>query len=202
MRFPRPTPALVVAMLALLVALGGTAVATIKATGTATNIVDPTTATRIAKVDAAGKLYVGDGAGPLTVEGAVTASNALPKDFAKLVLATSSGTCFSVGFPSGKALVIRSIFVDVTFPPNPPNAGTYWALRGGKTCSGPDIIAEHPPNIHGGRSITLEPGRTVPASETGISLWIPSSGASFMGAALYVHGYWVPANAVPATSDE
>lgn len=49
----RPSPALVVAFIALLIALGGTAYA---ATATIVNIADPTTPANVAKVDATGAL--------------------------------------------------------------------------------------------------------------------------------------------------
>ncbi len=58
MRFALPSPALVVACLALLLAAGGVSYA---ATGNAINITDLVTAANKAKVDAAGKLNVGDG---------------------------------------------------------------------------------------------------------------------------------------------
>jgi hypothetical protein len=61
MRLSLPSPALVVACLALLVAAGGVSYA---ATGSSVNIVDPITATSKARVSSAGKLYVSDGAGP------------------------------------------------------------------------------------------------------------------------------------------
>src|SRR5581483_4310475 len=56
MRSLRPSPALVIASLALLLAVGGVSYATVKATGNAVNIVDPITATNIAKVDNNGAL--------------------------------------------------------------------------------------------------------------------------------------------------
>ncbi len=75
----RPGPALIVACLALLLAAGGVAYATtISATGQAVNLVDPSTASHKAKVDAAGRLLVGDGAGPLTVDGVVSGRPAAP----------------------------------------------------------------------------------------------------------------------------
>lgn len=61
----------VVACLALLLAAGGTAYGTVQATGSAVNVVDPTHAAQIAKVDASGRLLVGDGAGNLTIDGTV-----------------------------------------------------------------------------------------------------------------------------------
>src|SRR4051812_26658372 len=51
-----PSPALVVACIALLLAAGGVSYAAVKATGTSVNIVDPTTATSVAKVSARGEL--------------------------------------------------------------------------------------------------------------------------------------------------
>jgi hypothetical protein len=69
MRFP--SPGLVIACLALLLAAGGTSYATVAATGNPVNIVDPVTAANKAKVTGDGKLNVGDGNGPLTVDGTV-----------------------------------------------------------------------------------------------------------------------------------
>jgi hypothetical protein len=58
LRISRPSPALAIACLALLLAPGGGAFAAVRATGTAVNIVDPTNASRIAKVDSSGGLQV------------------------------------------------------------------------------------------------------------------------------------------------
>ena len=66
-RIPKPSPALLVGLLALGVATTGTAVAA----GTAVNIVDPTTSTNIAKVDSTGHLST-------TVGGTVSTKEALP----------------------------------------------------------------------------------------------------------------------------
>jgi len=202
MRLPHPSPTLVIACLALLLAAGGVSYATVKATGQAVNITDPNSAGNVAKVDGSGRLMVGDNSGPLTVDGAVTASDALPKNFAKLNLGTTSsqdGVCYPVGFPSGKALVIKSIFVDIATPPDPPSEGTYWTLRKGAACSGPDIVAEHPGTAFGGKTIELDPGYAVPASAAGISLFARNlfTDPSFV-VETYVYGYWLSASAVPA----
>jgi hypothetical protein len=68
----------VIACLALVLASGGVSFATITATGSSVNIVDPVTAANKAKVDSAGKLEVGDGSGPLTVDGTVSGRPAAP----------------------------------------------------------------------------------------------------------------------------
>lgn len=58
MRRRLPSPALVIACIALLLALGGTSLAALNATGSAVNITDPKTAANKAKVDATGRLQV------------------------------------------------------------------------------------------------------------------------------------------------
>src|SRR2546423_5624520 len=78
MRLPRPTPALVIACVALLLAVGGGSYAVATSTGSAVNIVDPTDPAQIAKVNSAGKLLVGDASGALTVDGTVFARPAKP----------------------------------------------------------------------------------------------------------------------------
>jgi hypothetical protein len=75
MRFSRPSTGTILGALALFVALGGTALA---ATGTIVNIADPTTASNVAHVDATGRLEVGDGSGPLTIDGTVSGRPAAP----------------------------------------------------------------------------------------------------------------------------
>jgi hypothetical protein len=81
-RIPKPSPALLIGLLALGVASTGTAVA---ATGQVVNIADGTDASHVAKVDAAGRLVVGDGSGALSVDGTVSARPYLPaKPWTKL----------------------------------------------------------------------------------------------------------------------
>src|SRR5262245_60539242 len=135
----------------LLSPLVGSALATV---GNTVNISDHSASAFFAKVDSAGKLAVGDGSGPLSVDGAVTASVAAPSNFASITLGTTSGSCVSTSsFPTGKALIITNVFVDVSYPPSPANSQTYWSLRRGKTCTGSDIVADHPANAFGGKSI-------------------------------------------------
>jgi hypothetical protein len=60
-----PSPALVVACLALLLGAGGVAYGTVKATGNAVNIVDGTNAAYLAKVSSSGELVTSGNARPL-----------------------------------------------------------------------------------------------------------------------------------------
>ena len=84
----------------LLSPLVGSALATV---GQTVNISDHSASANFAKVDSGGKLAVGDGGGSLTVDGAVTATEATPKNFAMLTLggqSTEPGLCTKVTFPS------------------------------------------------------------------------------------------------------
>jgi hypothetical protein len=182
----------------LLSPLVGSALATV---GQTVNISDHSASANFAKVDSGGKLAVGDGGGSLTVDGAVTATEATPKNFAMLNLGGSSvpgGVCKNVTFPAGKALIIKSIFTDLYQEPVSSDQSMYWALRKGTTCSGPDIIAEHPQPDIVGKTIPIEPGFGVPASPGGLSLFLtnPTNTTDHFGITTYVYGYWVPASAV------
>src|SRR4051794_27335088 len=105
----RPSPASVLAFIALMVALGGTALA---ATGQIVNIGDGTTAGRLAKVDADGKLLVGDGSGNMTIDGNVK-DGGLFTTFRGYGFG-SNGNCVTVATaPAGKALVVKDLAVNV-----------------------------------------------------------------------------------------
>src|SRR4051794_40003705 len=109
----RPTPAGVLAFIALLIALGGTALA---ATGQLVNITDPTTAANKAKVDATGHLVVGDGSGPVTVDGTVVARDSGLSTYVHVIGngGNASGSCQVIGAPpSGKAWVIKSMTLNI-----------------------------------------------------------------------------------------
>jgi hypothetical protein len=109
----------VLGLVALFVALGGTALA---ATGQLVNIADKTTAANVARVDAAGKLYVGDGAGALTVDGTVAASPVPPKvSVASIGYASAAGCSTVYSPPAGKTLVLTGLTVQV----NRSSGGTF-----------------------------------------------------------------------------
>src|SRR5689334_5490422 len=109
MRARLPSPALGVACLALIVAFTGTAAA---ATGTIMNLADGTTGT-LAKVDSAGKVAVGDGAGNLTVDGTVDVRRAAPGSaFRKTTEVFGSASCSALyAPPNGKAAIVTSFEV-------------------------------------------------------------------------------------------
>ena len=113
-RFLRPPSiSTAIALLALAVATTGTAVA---ATGQIVHITDGTDAARIAHVDAAGKLLVGDGSGSLTVDGRL--SPGLPIPFTTTVISSaitsSNNACTTPDFvfPAGVIVFIERAVVE------------------------------------------------------------------------------------------
>src|SRR3982750_649562 len=97
----RPSPASVLAFIALMVALGGPAP---PPPGQIVNIGDGSTAGRLAKVDADGKLLVGDGATNLTIDGKV-GDGGLFTTFRARSGTQPSGYTNIATAPAGKALV-------------------------------------------------------------------------------------------------
>ena len=192
MRFGKPSPAMVVAVVAVVVATGGTAFA---ATGQLVNIVDPGNAARAATVDASGQLNVGDGGGGLTVDGTTTSrespANALFRSF--VFPNGSSGDCVALATPpAGKALIVKSVALD-TVVIDSPGAGKFAGLYlGASTCE--SFVMEINPSGVGLLNQPFEPGLAVPAGQR---LWVRALNIS---SEAFAFGYTVPAGSVPATS--
>jgi hypothetical protein len=189
----RPSPALLVAFVALLVALGGTAYAAT----TIVNIADPATPANKAKVDATGKLAVGDGTGPLTVDGTTTAQAAPASAFYHRGGAVfGGGVCSPIATPpAGKALIVRDVRVNVFQDPS-PGTSQYVAFVVGPAdtnCSGGGAGEINPPTI-GQTVMPFDPGLGVPA---GYALSAVASGS--VNAQTWVDGFVVPPSSVPST---
>jgi hypothetical protein len=183
--FTRPSPALVIACLALLLAAGGGAFAAVRATGNAVNIVDPASASRIAKVSSGGGLKV---------SGSVTAVQAAPADLVR-GFAFPTGTCATVAAPpAGKALVITSVLVD-TYEDPTPGSGQFVSIYTGAPCN--TLVADVNPPTVGATSIPIPTGLAIP---NGQSLSAFVGGA--VAAEVYAYGYTVNASAVPATGQQ
>jgi hypothetical protein len=190
MRIGKPSPALVVAIIALCVAAGGTAYA---ATGSLVNITDPVNAAQKAKVDTAGRLNVGDGSGALTIDGSTT-SRESPTNLLFRSQAFPSGTCSVLATPPpGRALIIKSIAVDVIGLTSPAGGGTYAGFWLGSSSCESFVMDINPPGV-GLINQPFEPGLAVPA---GKSLWVYSNAIS---SEVFAFGYSVPASAVPAAA--
>jgi hypothetical protein len=191
-----------VAMAALLVLAGvglgsllsplvGDALATV---GSVVNISDRSASPNFAKVDSAGKLAVGDGTGPLTVDGTVT-SRETPANafFRSVAFPSSSGACTPIATPpTGKALIIKSVAVD-TYGIETPGSGRYASFWVGTSTCESFVMDINPPGV-GLIDQPFEPGLGVPA---GKKLWVYASSIS---AEAFAFGYSVAASAVPASA--
>ena len=193
-RIPKPSPALLVGLLALVIALTGTAVA---ATGSLVNIADGTTATHVAKVDAVGKLAVGDGSGALTVDGTVTAQVAAPSAYWR-TSGTAGASCTAIASPpAGKAVILKTVTINLYAAPSGSlNGNNFIPVYNNTTCTGSPIWDMTPTQL-GPQVMTFEPGVGIPAGQA-LSTE-DFSGAGF-GIEVYATGYTVSSSAVPASA--
>jgi hypothetical protein len=188
-RFSRPSTGTILGGAALFVALGGTAMAA----ASAVNIADPTTPSRIAHVDASGKLEVGDGAGALTVNGTVTTQQAAPGSFvhgAAFGLSSTRGCVKIANAPADKAMIIKEVRVDVFADPS-PGIGQTVELFSDPSCA--VLVADvNPPGL----------GQTVVPFDPGVGIKAGSAmGAIVSGsvqAETYSDGYLVSSSLVPS----
>jgi hypothetical protein len=173
----------------LFVALGGTAVAAT----TIVNIADPTTPSRVAHVDANGKLEVGDGTGPMTVDGTVTDQLAAPSAYlhsVKFAITSTSGCVAIAQPPANKAMVVREVKVDVFNDPSPGPSQNV-EIFSGTGCN--TFVGDVNPATVGETVLPFDPGLAVPAG-SGLS----AAAGGGVQAEAYVDAYQVPASAVPA----
>jgi hypothetical protein len=194
MHFARPTNGTILGAVALFVALGGTALA---ATGTIVHIADPVHPARVAHVDGAGKLLIGDGAGNMTVDGTVTAQSAPPSAFWR-ASGTASSSCSQIGAPpAGKAVILRSITINVYSAPAGTFSGnTFITVFNNSSCTGTPIWDVTPTQL-GVTTMQFDPGVAIPSS--GALSVSDFSGAGY-GIEAYATGYTVPASAVPSSA--
>jgi hypothetical protein len=108
MRFSKPSTGTVLGIIAIVIAMTGTAFA---ATGQLVNIVDGSNAARVAHVSSYGSVQVGDGSGPMTVDGTTTSRQALPQNFVRFSRYVQfANSCTPViTAPAKRALVITDI---------------------------------------------------------------------------------------------
>jgi hypothetical protein len=192
-RLHLPSPAACLAFLALTVALGGTALA---ATGQLVNIADPTTASQVAKVDATGKLNVGDGSGALTVDGTVTNREAAASNFLRFFRSVSNGSgCVTLyAPPSGSAAIIKAVQLNV-FQVGPTGTGNVIDFFVGSSPCGGALVASSNPGGIGAVHVPFEPGVGIPAGQQLSAQAYGSPVAEVFGT-----GYKVSASSVPTTA--
>jgi hypothetical protein len=184
MRVRPPSPALVVALLALLLAAGGGAFAAVRSTGNAVNIVDGTTAANIAKVSSGGSLQV---------SGSVTSTPTAATNYLRGAAFGLSSTACRVVLtpPSSKAMIVTEVVVDTYADPSPGSgqAVGIWVTSGG-SCS-QEVADVNPPTV-GPAVVQFSPGLTVPA---GSSLAVDVRGG--VQAEAFAYGYSLSASSVP-----
>jgi hypothetical protein len=186
MKLSRPSLGTLLGGLALFVALGGTAVA---ATGTIVNIADPGNASRVAKVDAAGRLQVG---------GLVNERPLPPTDLWRVAAAVGGFTCQVVATPPpGKAIVVRDLSISVyDGVPADFDGSHFIGVYNNATCTGAPVW-DMVPMDNGTTTVQFDPGVSVPTSQ---SLSAIDFSAGTYGFEIYAHGYLVASAYVPNTA--
>jgi hypothetical protein len=188
-RLRRPSPALVVAFVALVVALGGTALA---ATGQLVNIADGSKAANVAHVTNGGRLEVGDGDGPLTVDG--QAAPAAPNTLVRVEGAGTGSNCVALGSPpSGKAWVLTSARINL-YSASGLGPTQFIALFNDPGCAGLSLADDTPTQL-GTEAIDLGDGLAIPA---GATLAVRGFGNATLNYEVFAYGHSVPAGQVPA----
>ena len=156
-------------------------------------IQDPVSGVK-ASVDSSKRLKVGDGSGAMTVDGTTTGPEAAANTlFRSVAFPDPNGTCVALATPpAGKALIIKSVALDIynTFTPGNGKFASFYLGTSGCESFVMDI---NPPGV-GLINQPFEPGLGVPA---GKRLWVLTFSIS---AEVFAFGYTVPSNAVPASS--
>jgi hypothetical protein len=188
MRSLRPSPALVIAILALLFALGGGAYAAVRSTGSAVNIVDGSTAANVAKVSSSGSLQV---------SGSVTATAASPTNYLRgAAFGLSATACHTVLTPpTNKAMIVTSVEVDAYADPSPGSGQAVGIWIGTGTSCNSEIADVNPPTV-GPYTVTFSPGLAVPA---GSMLGVDVRGG--VQAEAFAFGYSVSSSSVPPVTE-
>src|SRR5579875_1806125 len=183
MRFSRPSTGTVLGAIALFIALGGTAFA---AGATVVNIADPTTPSNVAHVNASGRLET---AGSDSVTNTVTTEVAAPSTFvhaAQSNITASDGCTFVAEPPSGKALIVSNVLVNVLDDPS-PGAGQV-LIWPNASCGGAPAAVVNPPSV-GETTLPFDPGVDIPAGSQ-LSAQVVGS----VEADINVNGYSVPSS--------
>lgn len=187
MRFSKPSPGTVLGIIAILIAMTGTAFA---ATGQIVNITDGSNAARIAKVSHYGSLQVGDGSGPMTVDGTTTSRQALPQNFVRFSrFVQFANTCTPViTAPANRALVITDIVVGMGAT-GATSSVTSFYMNG---CSN---TVQHVFGLsqHATKPVPLGPGIVLPAGQS-LEVYASVGGLYASG-----FGYSIPAAEAPAS---
>lgn len=218
-----PSPALAIALIALFLALGGSALAASRAG--LVRIADSKKASRVARVDPSGRLEIGDGNGPLTVDGNVKVDNgsapltvagnvkvdngtgplavdgtvdtqpAAPSAY--LHTATFSITqargCVQVAQPPTSQAMVVGDVRIDVFNVSTTGPDQDIALYGDSTCT--TQVGDVNPATVGETTLPFDPGLAIPAG-SGMS----ARALGTVEAEVYTDAFAVPASAVPAAA--
>jgi len=220
-RLRLPSPALAISLIALFLALGGSALAASRAGRV--KIVDSKKPSHVARVDAQGQLEVGDGNGPLTVDGNVTVGNGtapltvagnvkVDKGSAPLTVdgtvdtqpaAPSSNLhmvnvalgdpegCVQIAHPPAGQAMVVREVRIDVFSDPSPGLAQAVALYSAPNCN--DLVGDMNPATVGETTIPFDPGLAIPV---GSAMSARAFGA--VEAEGYTDAFAVPASAVPA----
>jgi hypothetical protein len=188
MRFSRPITGTVLGATAVFIALGGTAFA---AGATVVNIADPTNPANVAKVDASGKLQT-SGSVTNTVNTELTAPSAYLHT-ATFGLNSSQGCVTFATPPSGKAMILREVRIDV-FSLTATGPAQNVVIDTGARCDGSPVADVNPATV-GETVLPFDPGLGIKAG-SGLSGFVDGT----VQAEVYTDGYSVPSAAVPSTT--
>lgn len=193
MRVKTPSAGSVLGGVAVVIAMTGTAFA---ATGQLVNIADGSNAARLAKVSSTGSVQVGDGSGPVTVDGTTTSRETPPSGLYHSYGGTRDGDgCATIApAPPGKALVVKTLSLDTYLRPNPSDS-TFVRLYVG-TCDPSNLLMDFDKLSAGQRTVSLDPGVAIPA---GKALSADVQGGTVLAVQIAAFGYTVPSTAVPSS---
>jgi hypothetical protein len=190
MRISRPNTGTILGAIALFIALGGTALA---AGATVVNIADPTTPANVAHVNSSGQLSV---AGPVSVTSTITTELAAPSTYIHTAAfdLSNADSCQTVATPpTGKAMIVREVRVDVGQDPS-PGVNQNVVIYGDAMCSGNPIADVNPATV-GETTLPFDPGLGIPA-KSGLSVFVNGS----VVAEVYADGYSVSSATVPTSA--
>ncbi|HEX8102627.1 MAG TPA: hypothetical protein VF533_08455 [Solirubrobacteraceae bacterium] len=183
-----------ISLLALSIVVTGTAFA---ATGQLVNIADGSNAARLAHVSSTGSVQIGDGAGPLTVDGTTTSREAPLTEAVHFAAFVNTYTdCVSIATPpTGKALVIKTLRVNA-YAIGDASSGQHYVHLTIGACSGgqENVLYAHATSADVDH-YSFEPGLIVPGGKSLIAT-TSAPGESSLYTEVSGEGYKVASSAV------
>jgi hypothetical protein len=153
-------------------------------------IQDPVTGVK-ASVDSSKRLKVGDGSGAMTVDGTTTETT--PANLVRIFAGASNSCSNAYTIPAGKALILKSMTAYM-HSSGSPGSDVEAVVYPAANCASSFVAAAISDRAHETVFQTFGSGIGIPAGRTISAFGFNSSGT------LHLHGYLVPASAVPASA--